>query len=279
MCKGEGNLHLVLPPVWQIHLVNLSSDEDCDSDDHSIDEKVGDEAVRDEAVRDEELGDEEVGDEEMGDDDSVDSERGKDGIEVGDDDSTDSDKDLEGDEDMGGVVYSDGKLSDYKFDDSPNEIDCWVKRNIDQIEKGKMRTISWEVCKVTPAKKPQTVSVAVKPRPWVKDGKMKAINVKGLRDDELLSILRKGDVDDDGALTQTEFSVLMFRLSPELMESSENLLEEALIKELKNSLKGSLFSLFFFFFFFYILLFSPQYFFLNCFPLFCGKEINGILPF
>ncbi|KAJ4954473.1 hypothetical protein NE237_011256 [Protea cynaroides] len=73
------------------HLVNLSSDENYDSDDHPIDEQVRDEAVREE--------------------------------EVGDDDSTDSEKDFEGDEDMGGVVESDGKLSDCKSNDSPDEID------------------------------------------------------------------------------------------------------------------------------------------------------------
>ncbi|KAJ4970197.1 hypothetical protein NE237_003296 [Protea cynaroides] len=125
-------------------LVNLSSDEDCDSDDQSVDEQVGDEAigdeaVGDEAVRDEEVGDEDVGDEEMGDDDSIDSEWGKDGIEVGDDDSTNNEKDLEGDEDMGGVVDSDVKLSDCKSNDSPDETDCWVECNIDQTKKDKMR--------------------------------------------------------------------------------------------------------------------------------------------
>ncbi|KAJ4966126.1 hypothetical protein NE237_017975 [Protea cynaroides] len=125
-------------------LVNLSSDEDCDSDDQFVDKQVGDEAVgdetvRDETVRDEAVRDEDIGDEEMGDDDSVDSEWDKDSNEVGDDDSTNSEKDLEIDEDMGGVADSDGKLSDYKSDDSPDEIDCWVERNIDQTEKGKMR--------------------------------------------------------------------------------------------------------------------------------------------
>ncbi|KAJ4956917.1 hypothetical protein NE237_013700 [Protea cynaroides] len=85
------------------HSVNLSSNEDCVRDDHSVDE--------------------EVGDEEIGDDDSVDSEWEKDGIKVGDDDNTDSEKDLEGDDNMGGVVNSDGKLSNYNSDDSPDEID------------------------------------------------------------------------------------------------------------------------------------------------------------
>ncbi|KAJ4966981.1 hypothetical protein NE237_018830 [Protea cynaroides] len=114
-------------------LVNLSSNEDCDNDDQFVDEQVGDEAVGDETVRDDTVRDEDIGDEEMGDDDSK---WDKDSIEVGDDDSTNSEKDLESDEDMGGVVDSDGKLSDCTFDDSPDEIDCWVERNIDQTEKG-----------------------------------------------------------------------------------------------------------------------------------------------
>ncbi|KAJ4957817.1 hypothetical protein NE237_024928 [Protea cynaroides] len=121
--------------IADTQLVNLSSDEDCDSGDQFVDEQVGDEAVGDETVRDEAVRDEDIGDEEMRDDDSVDSEWGKDGIEVGDDDSTNSEKDLENNEDMGGVVDSDGKLSDCKSNDSPDEIDYWVERNIDQTEK------------------------------------------------------------------------------------------------------------------------------------------------
>ncbi|XP_042486435.1 calcium-binding protein KRP1-like [Macadamia integrifolia] len=60
------------------------------------------------------------------------------------------------------------------------------------------------------------------------------LGLQGLSDDELLSMLTEGDMDGDGALNQMEFCVLMFRLSPELMEESESLLEEALIRELKN---------------------------------------------
>ncbi|KAJ4959388.1 hypothetical protein NE237_026499 [Protea cynaroides] len=100
----------------------------------SRDEEVGDEKVGDEAV-----GDVEVGDEEIGDDDSIDSEWGKDGIEVRDDDSTDIEKDLKGDDNMGEVADSDGKLSNCKSDDLPYEIDCWVNRNIDQTTRVKMR--------------------------------------------------------------------------------------------------------------------------------------------
>ncbi|KAF8396336.1 hypothetical protein HHK36_017952 [Tetracentron sinense] len=60
------------------------------------------------------------------------------------------------------------------------------------------------------------------------------LGLQGLRDDELLSMLREGDVDGDGALNQMEFCVLMLRLSPDLMEDSQLWLEEALQHELMN---------------------------------------------
>ncbi|KAJ4978542.1 hypothetical protein NE237_009322 [Protea cynaroides] len=120
-------------------VLHMFHDDDQFVDKQVGDETVGDETVRKETLRDEVVRDEDIGDEEMGDDDSVDYEWGKDSNEVGDDDSTNSEKDLEIDEDTGGVVDSDGKLLDCKSDDSPDKIDYWVKRNIDQTEKGKMR--------------------------------------------------------------------------------------------------------------------------------------------
>ncbi|XP_071722527.1 calcium-binding protein KRP1-like [Rutidosis leptorrhynchoides] len=57
------------------------------------------------------------------------------------------------------------------------------------------------------------------------------LGLQDLSDDDLRSMMREGDFDGDGALSQMEFCVLMFRLSPELMEESEFLLEEALRKE------------------------------------------------
>lgn len=59
------------------------------------------------------------------------------------------------------------------------------------------------------------------------------LGLQNLRDDELMSMLREGDLNGDGHLDQMEFCVLMFRLSPELMEESEDLLEIALQHELK----------------------------------------------
>ncbi|KAI9071586.1 hypothetical protein K1719_046453 [Acacia pycnantha] len=40
-----------------------------------------------------------------------------------------------------------------------------------------------------------------------------------VRDDELVCMLMEGDLDGDGALNQMEFCILMFRLSPALMDA------------------------------------------------------------
>lgn len=60
------------------------------------------------------------------------------------------------------------------------------------------------------------------------------LGLQGLSNDELRSMLREGDMDGDGALNQMEFCVLMFRLSPDLMEESEIWLEDALQQEFKH---------------------------------------------
>jgi len=60
------------------------------------------------------------------------------------------------------------------------------------------------------------------------------LGLQDLKEDELVSMMREGDLDGDGALTQMEFCVLMFRLSPELMEESWFWLEEALQHEQLN---------------------------------------------
>ncbi|KAK4577403.1 hypothetical protein RGQ29_027771 [Quercus rubra] len=61
------------------------------------------------------------------------------------------------------------------------------------------------------------------------------LGLQDLKEDELVSMVKEGDLDGDGALNQMEFCVLMFRLSPELMEESQLWLEEALEQELKNA--------------------------------------------
>ncbi|XP_051151773.1 calcium-binding protein KRP1-like [Andrographis paniculata] len=57
------------------------------------------------------------------------------------------------------------------------------------------------------------------------------LGLQDLSDEDLYGMLKEGDFDGDGALNQMEFCVLMFRLSPELMEHSQFLLEEALQQE------------------------------------------------
>ncbi|MED6172469.1 Calcium-binding protein krp1 [Stylosanthes scabra] len=54
------------------------------------------------------------------------------------------------------------------------------------------------------------------------------LGVEDMKEEELVSMMREGDIDGDGALSQMEFCVLMFRLSPELMEESWFLIEQAL---------------------------------------------------
>ena len=60
------------------------------------------------------------------------------------------------------------------------------------------------------------------------------LGLQDLSDEDLRSMLKEGDFDGDGALSQMEFCVLMFRLSPELMEESYLLLDEAIQQEFQN---------------------------------------------
>lgn len=55
------------------------------------------------------------------------------------------------------------------------------------------------------------------------------LGMQDLRDDEMKSMLREGDLD------RMEFCVLMFRLSPQLMQQSEALLEYALQQEFSGN--------------------------------------------
>lgn len=61
------------------------------------------------------------------------------------------------------------------------------------------------------------------------------LGLQDMREDELVSMLKEGDLDGDGALNQMEFCVLMFRLSPELMEESWVWLEQGLQEELNSN--------------------------------------------
>lgn len=55
------------------------------------------------------------------------------------------------------------------------------------------------------------------------------LGLQGMSDDELMCMLEEGDLDGDGKLNQMEFCVLMFRLSPDLMNGSRRWLEEAVM--------------------------------------------------
>ncbi|XP_057974567.1 calcium-binding protein PBP1-like [Malania oleifera] len=60
------------------------------------------------------------------------------------------------------------------------------------------------------------------------------LGLEGFSDEDLRSMMKEGDSDNDGALSLMEFCVLMFRLSPDLMERSQLWLEEALQQEFQD---------------------------------------------
>ncbi|GKV30850.1 hypothetical protein SLE2022_014080 [Rubroshorea leprosula] len=55
------------------------------------------------------------------------------------------------------------------------------------------------------------------------------LGLQDMSDEEVVCMLREGDLDGDGALNEMEFCTLMFRLSPALMMDSKNLLVEAIV--------------------------------------------------
>ncbi|KAG6577444.1 Calcium-binding protein PBP1, partial [Cucurbita argyrosperma subsp. argyrosperma] len=61
-----------------------------------------------------------------------------------------------------------------------------------------------------------------------------ALGLGDQSDEELRGMLREGDFDGDGALNQMEFCVLMFRLSPELMDASRYCFQQSLRPDFPN---------------------------------------------
>ncbi|OWM88700.1 hypothetical protein CDL15_Pgr002467 [Punica granatum] len=51
------------------------------------------------------------------------------------------------------------------------------------------------------------------------------LGLEDMRDDEIVCMLREGDLDGDGTLNQMEFCILMFRLSPGLMDGTKQLVD------------------------------------------------------
>lgn len=53
------------------------------------------------------------------------------------------------------------------------------------------------------------------------------LGLQEMTDEEIVCMLREADLDGDGTLNEMEFCTLMFRLSPDLMQTSKQLLVEA----------------------------------------------------
>ncbi|CAF1874006.1 calcium-binding protein KIC [Brassica napus] len=68
----------------------------------------------------------------------------------------------------------------------------------------------------------------------------RVLGIEGMSKEDAQGMVREGDLDGDGALNQTEFCVLMVRLSPEMMEDAETWLEKAISQELNNHNHSSL---------------------------------------
>ncbi|GLT84819.1 hypothetical protein SLE2022_030310 [Rubroshorea leprosula] len=64
------------------------------------------------------------------------------------------------------------------------------------------------------------------------------LGMEGMSKDEAEEMVREGDLDGDGALNQTEFCILMVRLSPGMMQNAETWLQKALDQELRKSSSG-----------------------------------------
>lgn len=60
------------------------------------------------------------------------------------------------------------------------------------------------------------------------------LGMEGMSREDAEEMVREGDLDGDGFLNETEFCILMVRLSPEMMEEAEAWLDKALKRELKR---------------------------------------------
>ncbi|GJN18854.1 hypothetical protein PR202_gb06060 [Eleusine coracana subsp. coracana] len=63
-------------------------------------------------------------------------------------------------------------------------------------------------------------------------GAAAALGVAGMTPEEAAAMVREGDGDGDGVLSEAEFCVLMVRLSPGIMDDAEAWLDEAIADEL-----------------------------------------------
>ncbi|KAJ4748411.1 Calcium-binding protein KIC [Rhynchospora pubera] len=56
----------------------------------------------------------------------------------------------------------------------------------------------------------------------------RAFGLEGLSDDELIGMVKEGDLDGDGTLDMNEFCTLMIRLSPELLKGPQAAIDAVL---------------------------------------------------
>ncbi|XP_040996864.1 calcium-binding protein KIC [Juglans microcarpa x Juglans regia] len=61
------------------------------------------------------------------------------------------------------------------------------------------------------------------------------LGMEGMSKEDAEGMVKEGDLDGDGVLNETEFCILMVRLSPGMMEDAEAWLEKALDQELRKS--------------------------------------------
>ncbi|MCE0481442.1 hypothetical protein HAX54_039212 [Datura stramonium] len=61
------------------------------------------------------------------------------------------------------------------------------------------------------------------------------LGMEGMSREDAEAMVKEGDLDGDGALNETEFCILMVRLSPEMMQDAEVWLDKALQRELAKS--------------------------------------------
>ncbi|PWA73400.1 EF-hand domain pair [Artemisia annua] len=65
------------------------------------------------------------------------------------------------------------------------------------------------------------------------------LGMEGMSKEESESMVREGDLDGDGYLNETEFCILMVRLSPEMMQDADMWLEKAIQQEIDKSSSSS----------------------------------------
>ncbi|KAG8363236.1 hypothetical protein BUALT_Bualt19G0001100 [Buddleja alternifolia] len=61
------------------------------------------------------------------------------------------------------------------------------------------------------------------------------LGLEGMNKQDAEAMVREGDMDGDGALNETEFCILMIRLSPGIMQDAETWLDRAIQEELQQA--------------------------------------------